>query len=342
MLLTRRSFLQSTLAAGLGVAAEVTGGHWLLNPANKIRIGIVGLGPTALEHLSLFSAIPGAEIVSLADPNPQNLHKAASYLRDLGQKSPTLHRFPDDLLYDRSLNALAVPNCDLNGGQLVGDAIATGMSILLDAPPTVSPRRLEQMLELLQHARSAVHFRLADYLYPSKASDIRSWLVRTGSRSAELALALQPSAAREDLRIAVIAALDAVFDASGASDEELRTWGTNPEHLNHIGGYGNSCSISLPANSFGFKSLHAHQFPGMLEVASTLHIQSCRGSMKLSIDSQAHAISSLQTAMSFLATVGDIRSVAPRRSWCAQVAASGADRLLTALAASNSNIQFTG
>src|SRR5438309_969032 len=137
MLLSRRTFLQSTLTAGLAAAAEATGSRWLLRPVGGIRIGIAGLGATALDHLALFAAIPGAEIVGIADPSPKNLHAAAGYLRDNGQRPPSLYRNSADLLNDRSLHALAIPSCGKNGAQMMRDAIATGISILLDAPPVL-------------------------------------------------------------------------------------------------------------------------------------------------------------------------------------------------------------
>ena len=338
MLLSRRTFLQSTLTAGLAAAAEATGSSWLLRPVARIRIGIAGLGATALDHLALFAAIPGAEIVGLADPSTKNLHAAAGYLRDNGQRQPSLYRDSGDLLNDPSLHALAIPSCGQNGAQMMRDAIATGISILLDAPPVLSQRELGQMLRILQSTRTPVHFRLADYLYPSSVTDVRSWLTRSGSTGAELTLALQPFAARDDLRIPVIAALDAVLDASGATDEELQVWGTQGRRSAGIEGTGMSCSITLPPNPFKFESLLVHSFPGMLESVSTLHLRSIRGSVKLGIASQADLVSSLQTAMLFLASVRDTPSAAPKRSYRAQVAAAGADRLLMTLETSASRL----
>jgi hypothetical protein len=338
MLFSRRTFLQSTLSAGLAAAAEATGSRWLLKPVGRIRIGIAGLGATALDHLALFAAIPGAEIAGLADPSMENLHTAAGYLRDNGQRPPSLYRNSADLLNDRSLHALAIPSCCRNGAQMMRDAIATRISILLDAPPVLSQRELERMLRLLQTARIQVHFRLADYLYPSTVTDVRSWLTRSGSSGADLALVLQPFAAREDLRIPVIAALDAVLDASGATDEELRVWGTQGQQSARIEGTGSSCVIALPPNRFKFEDLLVHSFAGMLESVSTLHLRSARGSVKLGIASEADVVSSLQTAMLFLASVRDVPPADPKR-WCrAQVAATGADRVLVSLKASGSRL----
>ncbi len=338
MLLSRRKFLQSTVTAGLAAAAEATGSRWLLKPVGCIRIGIAALEATAWDHLALFAAIPGAEIVGLADPSTKNLHAAADYLRDNGQRPPSLYRNSADLLNDRSLHALAIPSCGQNGAQMMREAIAAGIPILLDAPPILSRRDLGQMLGILQTARTPVHFRLADYLYPSSAADVRSWLTRSGSAGAELALALQPFAARDDLRIPVIAALDAVLDASGATSEGLRMWGTQARQTTPIEGTGTSCSIALPPNPFKFERLLVHSFSGVLESVSTLHLRSTRGSVKLGIACQADVVSSLQTAMLFLASVRDTPSADPKRSCRAQVAAGGADRLLKAFETSISRL----
>jgi len=337
MLLSRRTFLQSTLAAGLAAAAEVTGTHWLLGPAGRLRIGIAGLGTAGSDHLALFAAIPGAEIVGLADPSSKNLHAAAGYLRDNGQRPPSLYRNSGDLLNDRALHALSIPSSGQNGAQVMRDAIAVGVPVLLDAPPLLAQKELGKMLSILETTRTPVHFRLADYLYPSSVMDVRSWLTRSGSTGAELALALQPFAAR-DLRIPLIAALDVVLDASGTSDRELRMWGIQGRHSARIEGTGTSCSIALPPNPFRFEGLLVHSFPGVLESVSTLHLRSVRGSVKLGIASQAHAVSSLQTAMLFLASVRDGHFGDANRSCRAQVAAAGADRVLVSLKASISRL----
>ncbi len=110
---------------------------------------------------------------------------------------------------------------DLCSSKLVESFSGTGRRRLARHSPSVTtPAELGQTLRVLQTARTPVHFRLLDYLYPSSVTDVHSWLTRSRPTDVELALALKPFTAR-DLRIPVIAALDAVLDASGATVEEL-------------------------------------------------------------------------------------------------------------------------
>lgn len=46
--------------------------------ANKVRVGIIGLGSWGQSHLEAFQALPHAEVVAVADTNPDRLAYAAS------------------------------------------------------------------------------------------------------------------------------------------------------------------------------------------------------------------------------------------------------------------------
>jgi hypothetical protein len=81
MPITRRTFLQSSLGASLAAAAEVTRCHWLLSSTTPVCIGVVGLDASALEHLSLFAAIPGAKVLGLTDGDPKRIRVALRQLK---------------------------------------------------------------------------------------------------------------------------------------------------------------------------------------------------------------------------------------------------------------------
>jgi hypothetical protein len=130
ILLTRRTFLHSSLVAGLASAAEATRTRWLLSSTGPVRVGVAGLGASALEHLALFAAIPGAEIVGLADSQLSRTTQALRQLRELGQPAPVVDRMLDN----RTLEAVSLPSGDTNAGPMFSRILAAGLPVLSDTP----------------------------------------------------------------------------------------------------------------------------------------------------------------------------------------------------------------
>src|SRR5512136_795031 len=72
MLTNRRSFLTTGVSALAGAAG--------LEAQNEkpIRLAIIGTGTRAWAHLAILKALPGYQVVALADPTPENLDRAAT------------------------------------------------------------------------------------------------------------------------------------------------------------------------------------------------------------------------------------------------------------------------
>ena len=120
MSLTRRSFVESAL----GLAAAATAGDRIMSaaepaaarpvgPNDKIRVAVVGVGPTGrgFSHIAGWLGNPGADLVAICDCDPEAEGRVAKRL----EKQPVKPRFEKDirrLLADDSIDviSIATPN----------------------------------------------------------------------------------------------------------------------------------------------------------------------------------------------------------------------------------------
>ena len=184
MLLTRRTFLHSSLVAGLASAAEATRSNWLLSSSGRVRVGVAGLGASASEHLALLSAIPGVEIVGLADSDPTRATNALRQLRELGRATPVVYRDLRRMLDIQILQAIALPsNGDAEAGPILSRIVATGLPVLTDLPPVVKPHESSQFFKSLLTNRARVQFRLNDFVYPVSSTDLVGWRNKSDAKT---------------------------------------------------------------------------------------------------------------------------------------------------------------
>jgi hypothetical protein len=319
MSLTRRTFLQSSLMAGLAGTAEATCTRWLLSSGDAVRIGIAGLGASASEHLALFATIPGARIVGLADPEPTRITSAQRQLRELGQSTPTVYRNVDHMLSDHCVEAVAMPNEAGNPANIFRGIVKAGLPLLADFPPVEPPHSYETSLS----ARTPVHFRLADFMYPATVADLTAWLKRSDCNHGEAHLVISPATTTRELRMAAIVATNALLAASPVPDDKLISWARSNHAQPTI--RGTTGVVSLPENSAGIGALHVHLLARSAK-DSKLLVQHRAGSMEVVIASQPNATSSLRTVMMFLDGVrrpGSARNLSSSRARLASLLVEG-------------------
>ena len=218
MLLTRRTFMQSSLVASLSVVAEATCGTWLLRPNDPVRIAVAGLGPTAAEHLSLYAAIPGVEVVGLADPSITRLHEAVAQLKRLGQVTPRVFTRLDALMSIPAIHAISAPHDESGHGFSLTQLLDIGLPVLTDVPPPLFS--YGDFLRLVKQGRVAV--RSSDFIYPGALSDIHArWnrlpahsVLGIGAHANKLVLERRLTSAQ--LRTVLISALRAVLDSQSS------------------------------------------------------------------------------------------------------------------------------
>jgi predicted dehydrogenase len=109
--LTRRAFLQRSLAATAGLS--LPGASWaqVVGANEAIRIGVVGFGSRGQAHIDSFRKLPGVRIVALCDADENILAAGAKRFTDRGEKVAT-YRDVRQLLDSHEVDAVstATPN----------------------------------------------------------------------------------------------------------------------------------------------------------------------------------------------------------------------------------------
>jgi len=104
--------------------------------ATPVRIGIVGLGQRALQHLKCLWSIPEAQIVSLCDPFPENLEegKLQSYVEGFKLGDIRIFTRFDEMLAAGNLDAVyfCIPP-NRHSGEVIACA-AAGLALFVEKP----------------------------------------------------------------------------------------------------------------------------------------------------------------------------------------------------------------
>jgi len=98
----RRNFLMSS-AAALSASASVFGAA-----GDALRIGVVGIGGRARDHIASLIKLPNVEIVALCDPDDSHLEKGQKQIAAADQKAPQNYRDIRKLLEDKSIDAITI------------------------------------------------------------------------------------------------------------------------------------------------------------------------------------------------------------------------------------------
>jgi predicted dehydrogenase len=107
--LTRRRFLQSSLAAAATVAIAGTKSSGKVLGANDtIRLAVAGLNGRGGEHVASFLKIKNVEIAYLIDPDTRTFGKRLKQIEDRGGKAPKTVQDVRQALEDKELHAVSV------------------------------------------------------------------------------------------------------------------------------------------------------------------------------------------------------------------------------------------
>lgn len=102
---SRRAFLKTSLAVGLGAAilphARVMGAN------GDIRVAIAGVGNKGSQHVGQFKKVPGVRVVALCDPDPGRM-KAAIKKHFEGEAEPRTYQDIRQLIDDKEVDAICV------------------------------------------------------------------------------------------------------------------------------------------------------------------------------------------------------------------------------------------
>lgn len=111
--------------------------------ADAIRIGVVGLGRvTVSQYLPNLAAVPGLEVVALADTNRSRLDEVAG-------RYSIRERFLShaDLLAGAEVGAVVVATPPASHAAIGLDAIETGKHVFIDKPLAMNPAECDRLME---------------------------------------------------------------------------------------------------------------------------------------------------------------------------------------------------
>jgi predicted dehydrogenase len=143
-LFSRRSFLQTT--AGVAGASVLPGSIFLESepslaaaqawaPSNRVRFGMVGVGMEGSNVLATAVALPGTKCVGAAD-----LYDARHTLaREIAGSTIKTTRHYQELLDDKSIDAILIAVPDHWHKQVVVDALAAGKDVYCEKPMSHTP-----------------------------------------------------------------------------------------------------------------------------------------------------------------------------------------------------------
>jgi len=136
MMITRRGLLYSAAAA-----AQVP-------PSSRIRVGVIGSGGRGTLVMSTMQKVdPAVRVGAVCDVYEPNLERAVSVAaKAQGGESPRIHRRYQDLLNDKSIDAVLIATPEHWHHRMVLDALAAGKDIYVEKPLCQTP---EQGLELV-------------------------------------------------------------------------------------------------------------------------------------------------------------------------------------------------
>ena len=124
-------------------------------PSKKLRIGIIGAGGFAEQHMEAFGEIPDAEVVAF-------MRRSEGPLREMQERFDVAKGYTDhrEMLDDPDIDAIDIITPTDSHKQYALDAIASGRPVLCEKPLALNASDCEEMLEAAQNANviHAVNF----------------------------------------------------------------------------------------------------------------------------------------------------------------------------------------
>lgn len=87
----RRAFLQQSMMAGVAVSLPAQVKAFASSKINKVRIGIIGAGFRAHEHMKNFFQRDDVEITAIADPQQRSIEEALNIFKKYNRPAPAIY-----------------------------------------------------------------------------------------------------------------------------------------------------------------------------------------------------------------------------------------------------------
>jgi predicted dehydrogenase len=140
-MLGRRAFL----GAAAGLAALPAAGRAAAN--DRVRIAVIGLRSRGLDHLKMFGAEAGAEVVAVCDVDDAMLDKAIASAPSAGGKVPRTEKDFRRLLDDKSIDAVTIAAPDHWHALMTVMACKAGKDVYVEKPASHNVVEGRRMVE---------------------------------------------------------------------------------------------------------------------------------------------------------------------------------------------------
>lgn len=157
----RRTFLTAVGASALTAVQTPLGAQ----SDKPIRLAIIGTGHRGWAHLAILKALPGFEVVALADPTPENLDRAATLAP--GAKTYTDYR---KMLAERhDIDAVVVITPSFLHADVSVAAFEHGLPVLCEKPMATTVRDANRMIEASRKSGKLLYIGFQKRLVPVTA-----------------------------------------------------------------------------------------------------------------------------------------------------------------------------
>lgn len=299
MELSRRTFLSSSLVAGLIAAAEATHSRWLLARDTPIRIGLANFGESGVDQTALFSAIPGTEVAGLFGIHDRMVHTILAQIKEHGKPRPAFYENVDHLLSDPTLHVISASGRQSAIAPLLGRIVAAKLPLLSDVPLEFPDGEQERTIEILSMAKAPVHFRMNYFEHTLTVQDVKNWLSRSSARKLRARLTVPVWGTNAQISRAGTLSLTTLFEACNMCPRNLRQWLPTAQRNISVS-KGLPCGkVPMPGNPYGISCLQFLPCSGNPDI-STLSLDHVRGSLRIPIGNNSNVQSMLRSTMRFL------------------------------------------
>ena len=116
----------------------------VIDTSKKVKIGIIGTGWIAANHIAEYPKMPDVEVVALADPVPG---KAEAFGKKYGCETARCYLSGHEMLENEELDGVSVCTYNTQHAPCTIDALEHGVNVMLEKPFTVT---LDEAIEIMK------------------------------------------------------------------------------------------------------------------------------------------------------------------------------------------------
>jgi predicted dehydrogenase len=142
---SRRTFIQTTAAATLGVGLSGASAFQARGPSDKVVVAVVGTNGRGAQHAKMFSKLPGSEVAYICDVEEKALAKGVRAAAGQARAPRTLVDFRR-ALEDKSVDAVVIATPDHWHAPAAILACAAGKDVYVEKPCGHNPLEGELLI----------------------------------------------------------------------------------------------------------------------------------------------------------------------------------------------------